>query len=194
MTETDYRGMGEKALVDRLLKSDGNAWEYVLLSVLNRIDRQRKFREMLKRTGHEPCEVVSQLYIGLVDNDYAGLRKFKGSGSFDGWLFWRARDAVKTVMGRKRWLAFVDPQDPAEPVERAESAGFSQDFRDLVADKRKARARLWKEDPEAAYSVVLAEECKLDYKSIGTLLKRPSNTIAQKISRARKRLIELENQ
>ncbi len=193
MSEVDYKGMDDKTLVGCLLKPDMNAWEHVLTGVAKRVAQQRKFSEMLKRTSHEPYEVASQLYLKLSNDDFAELKKFKGGGSFDGWLFWRVKDAVGAVIGRKRWLVTVDPQDPAMPIERAVSAGMSQEMRDLIGDKRKARTKLWAEDPEAAYSVVLAEECKLGYKHIGALLKRPPNTIAQIVSRARKRLAELES-
>lgn len=193
MSEINYGKMGDKELVDCLLKPDMNAWEHVITTVVKRIARQRKFSEMLKRTSHEPYEVASQLYLKLSAHDFAELKKFGGDGSFDGWLFWRVRDAVGALIGRRQWLVTVDPQDPAMPIERAVSAGISQEMRDLIDDKRKARTKLWTEDPEAAYSVVLAEECKLDYRHIGALLKRPPNTIAQIVSRARKRLAELES-
>lgn len=193
MSEVNYGKMGDKELVDCLLKSDRNAWEHVLVGVVSRVARQRKFSEMLKRASHEPYEVASQLYLKLSANDFAELKKFGNGRSFDGWLFWRVRDAVKAVVGWKRWLVTVDPQDSAMPIERAVSAGQTQAARDMLDDKRRARTKLWTEDPEAAYSVVLAEECQLNYKHIGALLKRPPNTIAQIVSRARKRLAELES-
>ena len=198
MAENDYRQIDDRSLVELLLRDDDKAWEHVLLSVAMRITQQRKFSEMLKRTSHEPYEAISQLCVELKGNDFARLRSFVGNGSFDGWLYWEVKRAVEIVIyGTRRKpdrIDVADPQDPAAPIERAESRGLSPATYALVADKRAARAKLWQEDPESAYALLMADECGWNYNCIGTFLKRPPNTVAQKISRARKRLRELEQE
>ena len=198
MLKTDYKQMDDKELVGLLLKNDHSAWEYVLLTVAMRVTQQRKYREMLGRTGHEPVEAITQLCKELYDNDFARLRAFEYKGSFDGWLRWEVIRAIEIVIyGKRRKPGLevpTDPQDPAAPIDRAASSGFSQEASALIADKRAARAKLWQEDPESAYALLMADECGWDYNCIGTFLKRPPNTVAQKISRARKRLRELEQE
>lgn len=224
MLETDYKQMDDKALVELLLKDDDGAWNYVLLTVAMRIVRQKKFSEMLKRKNHEPWEVLGQLNADLrgLQNDFSGLRSFKGDGKFDGWLFWQVKRSFEFVLyGSRRKedhrIVFVDPQSPTAPSEYVASSDSSQGestpasvrkgieaqswrewqenvyaIKDNINAKQEARAQLWRDDPESAYALLMADECHLDYKHIGTLLGHPHNTIAQKISRARKRLKELE--
>ena len=226
MPGTDFRQMDDKTLVGLLLEDDDRAWNHVLLTVAMRIVQQRKFSEMLGRTGHEPYEAISQLILELKgkDNGFARLRAFGFRGSFDGWLYWEVKRAVEIVVyGTKRKgdgrMVLVDPQSPASPGEHVASpdsspgergpasvrkgieAGDWRDWqesayavKDGITVKKEARARLWRDDPESAYALLMADECQLDYKHIGTLLGRPHNTVAQKISRARKRLKELERE
>ena len=224
MSKVDYKQMDDKTLVGLLLEDDNPAWEYILLTVAMRIVQQRKFNEMLRRTSHEPYEAISQLIVELKTNDFVRLKAFEFKGSFDGWLYWEVKRAVEIVVyGTKRKednrIVFVDPQSPTAPSEYAASSDSSQGestpasvrkgieaqswrewqenvyaIKDNINAKQEARAQLWRDDPESAYALLMADECHLDYKHIGTLLGHPHNTIAQKISRARKRLKELEQE
>ena len=156
------------------------------------------------------------------DNNFERLKTFEFKGSFDGWLYWEVKRAVEIVVyGTKRKednrMVFVDPQSPTAPSEYIASSDSSSGeaaptsarngieaqnwkdwqesafaIKDSIRAKKESRAQLWREDPESAYALLMADECQLDYKHIATLLNRPHNTIAQKISRARKRLKELE--
>ena len=158
------------------------------------------------------------------DNNFERLKAFEFNGSFDGWLYWEVKRAVEIVIyGTKRKednrMVFVDPQSPTAPSEYISSSDSSSGgatpesarkgieaqswkdwqesafaVKDDIRAKKEARAQLWREDPESAYALLMADESQLDYKHIGTLLSRPHNTIAQKISRARKRLEELEQE
>lgn len=199
MPQCCYSQIDDGTLVGLLLKDDDGAWNYVLLTVAMRIARQRKFAEILSRSSHEHYEVIGQLCMELKGNDYARLKSFKGVGSFDGWLYWEVKRAVEIVVygtRRKRdsRTIVVDLLGSVSPIDRAEASGVSQEVCALVADKRAARARLWKEDPESAYALLMADECGWDYTCIGMFLRRPPNTVAQRISRARKRLKELEQE
>ena len=197
--KTDFRHMSDKELVDRLLKNDHEAWEYVLTTVVMRIASQRKFSEMLSRTGHEPWEAVNELCERLYKNDFALLRTFAFMGSFDGWLYKAVHSVVTKITGltgkkdQGREVS-VDFQDPNSAVGQLEPSVSSVDVHVAVLDKRETFARFWHENQESAFIVLMKDELGMSMDAICALLNRPANTVTQMAKRAKARLAKLENE
>lgn len=195
--KTDFKQLDDKALVDRLLCNDHEAWEYVLMTVALRVANRRKFKEMLQRTGHEPLEAVTELCERLYKNDFALLRKYEFRGSFDGWLGAVVRSVVQQITGltgkesQGREVP-MDPQDPMSPLALSEQGVSSVDVHIAVMDRRDAFKRFWQENQESAFILLMKNELELPLDAIGALLNRPANTISQKAKRAEARLDELE--
>ena len=195
----DFRQMSDEELVGRLLKNDHEAWTYVLTTVVMRIASQRKFSEMLSRTGHEPWEAVTALCERLYKDDFALLRTFAFRGSFDGWLYKAVHSVVAKITGltgkkdQGREVS-VDFQDPNSTVGRLEQAVSSVDVHVAVLDKRETFTRFWRENQESAFIVLMKDELGLSMDTIGALLERPANTVTQMAKRAKARLAKLENE
>lgn len=197
--KTDFKQMDDRTLVDRLLCNDHEAWTYVLMTVALRIASQRKFNEMLMRTGHEPMEAVTKLCERLYLDDFALLRSFEFRGSFDGWLRTVVRSVVQQVTGltgkeSQGREVLADPQDPASPFALSEQSISSVDVHVEVMDRRYAFARFWRENQESAFILLMKKELGMPMDDIGALLNRPTNTVVQKARRAEARIRELETE
>jgi len=197
--ETDFKQMDDRELVARLLRNDQEAWVYVLMTVVMRMARQKKFSEMLSRTSHEPMEVVTELCERLYRNDFALLRQFGFKGSFVGWLGMAVRSVVQKITGltgkeSQGREMLVDHQDPMSAIGQAASPVSPVDLHVMVMDKRAAFARFWRENQESAFIVLMKSELHMSMDDIGALLKRPANTVTQRARRAQERLEELERE
>jgi DNA-directed RNA polymerase specialized sigma24 family protein len=184
--------MNDRELVERLLKNDQKAWEYVLLTIVMRIARQRKYSEMVARARYEPEDVVGEVYADLAGEDFAKLRTFEFRGSFDGWLRTVVLSAVQRILRKNNRESLDDPNDPTSPVGSAEQSISTVDIHLRIMDKRAAFARFWNEDSESAFIVLMRNELGLSADDVGELLGRLPNTIVQKARRAQARLRELE--
>lgn len=197
--KTDFKQMDDRSLVERLLRNDQEAWEFVLMDVALRIAAQRKLSEMLYRTGHEPMEAVTELCQRLYDDDFAILRTFAFRGSFEGWLRTVVRSAVQKVTGltgkesQGREVP-VDPQDPTSAFNDPKLSVSAVDVHIVVMDRRAAFSRFWRESPESAFVLLMKNELELPLDAIGALLGRPANTVSQKARRAEARMRELERE
>lgn len=196
---TDYKQMDDKALVERLLRNDQEAWEYVLMDVALRIARQQKFSEMLHRTSHEPMEAVTELCQRLYKDDFALLRTFAFKGSFEGWLrmvVWSVVQKVTGLTGKDNQGREIpgDPQDPTSAFNDPKLSTFPMNLHMTIMDKRAAFSRFWHEKPEGAFILLLKNELELPLDIIGVLLDRPANTISQMARRAEARMSQLEQE
>ena len=192
--KTDFKKKGDRALVERLLQNDQEAWEYVLMDVALRLANQRSFRERLYKASLEPMEAVTELCKRLYDRDFALLRKFAFRGSFEGWLRTAVHSVVNALTRKEDQGREIptDYQEPTSAVEQSEHAVSTMDLHMTIMDKRLAFSRFWRENQESAFIVLMKGELKMSMDDIGALLGRPANTVVQKAKRALARLQKLE--
>ena len=200
MVAIDFERGDDRNLVELLLANDAPAWEYVLLTVVMRLTRERRYGEMISRTGHQPFDVVNELYWQLCKDNFARLRNFAFKGCFDGWLrgeFLRAVEIVTGITGAKDRIQKADreiPMDPTDPLSaigKCSSRAIDIEMADRKMDERENFVELWRQDPESAYALLMKDELQLPSKVIGMILGRPFNTVDQKVKRARDRLKEM---
>ena len=190
----DYSLLNDHELVDLLLANDHGAWNHVLLGAALRFASQRKFREILARTRHEPMEAVAELCKNLYANGFARLRAFAFRGSFDAWLWYQVRDAVGKVarLDREGIEIPADPQDPLGPIEPAAQPAVPDGVRDRMDDVRTLFVRLWKDAPVKAWALFMRAELELPTKDIALLLDQSPANVDQLVKRGREQLKEFE--
>lgn len=178
----------ESALVARAGKGDPSAFKEIYERYKNSIAAS-----IYKITGnrHDTEELLQDTFVTA----FRKLNRFRGDGSFEGWL---RRIAVNSALGmirKYRKLSIVDPDIIAsnresQPSSASGNPARSAEYSEFETDFRQAVARL---DEEMREAFCLAVLDKKPYSDIADLLGISLSLVKVRVYRARKQLqCELE--
>jgi RNA polymerase sigma-70 factor (ECF subfamily) len=178
----------DRQLLDRCLRKEPGAWnDFVdrymglIYHVINHVAHARS----LVFSAADVEDIAAEVFLGIVDDDYATLRRFKGASSLPTYLTVIARRiCIREVVKRQRELelghvnahramvAEEEGSDEVEPIASAEEA-----------------ERMLQGLPEREAQVIRLYHLKnLTYRQIAKQLGIPVNSVGPILASARKRL------
>jgi len=183
----------DRHLIDRCLSHETGAWnDFVdrymglIYHVIDHVSHARS----LSLTSEDVEDIAAEIFLAIVDDNYAVLRRFRGASSLPTYLTVVSRRiCVKEVVKRHREealghvtapraLAGDDVSGEVEPIASAEEL-----------------ERILKDLPEREAEVVRLYHLQfLNYRQIGKQLGIPENSIGPILAKARKRMRRLAEQ
>lgn len=184
----------DRQLIDRCLRKEPGAWnDFVdrymglIYHVIHHVEHARSL--MLSSADVE--DVAAEIFLGLVDDDYAVLRRFKGTSSLPTYLTVIARRiCIREVVKRQREseLGHVSAHRTALTED-----GTSDEIEPVVSAEEVERMLQGLPDREA--QVVRLYHLKyLNYRQIAKQLSIPENSVGPILASARKRLRRMAEQ
>src|SRR3954462_12081855 len=183
----------DRLLIDRCLRREPGAWNdfvdrYIglIYHVIHHVSHARS----LSLSAADIEDIAAEVFLGLVDDEYKVLRRFKGASSLPTYLTVVARRiCVKEVIKRHREAELghtqahrssldEDPSGEAEAIATAEEV-----------------ERMLENLPDREAEVVRLYHLKyLNYRQIGKQLGIPENSVGPILARARRSLKRIAEQ
>jgi RNA polymerase sigma-70 factor (ECF subfamily) len=180
----------DRQLLDRCLHHEPGAWNDFIdryMGLIYHVIHHVSHARSVVLSDEEIEDIAAEIFLAIVDDDYAVLRRFKAASSLPTYLTVVARRVcVREVVKRHREaelghvtapraVAGDDASGEVEPIATAEEV-----------------ERMLKELPEREAEVIRLYHLKyLNYRQIGKQLGIPENSIGPILAKARKRLRRL---
>ncbi|MBL8891253.1 MAG: sigma-70 family RNA polymerase sigma factor [Planctomycetaceae bacterium] len=165
-------------LIQRCLSRDRQAWESLVdrsLRIVIQVVRHTARSRGIAISGSDQDDLVAEVFLELCKDDFATLRRFRGSSSFSTYLTVIARRVIVRNLVKRPHLT------PAElPVPESESETSS------LADLNELLQRL--NETEASLVRLHHLEGKT-YQEISKQIGIPENSIGPTLSRAREKML-----
>jgi RNA polymerase sigma-70 factor (ECF subfamily) len=203
LRRSSFRGWGgpavplldvDRQLIDRCLRHEQGAWtDFVdrYMGLIYHVIHHVAHARSLTLSEADTEDIAAEIFLGIVDDDYAVLRRFKGSSSLPTYLTVIARRiCIKDVVKRHREaeLGHVN----AHRVMVAEEEG-SGEVEPVV--KQDEVEQMLKGLPERDAEVVRLYHLKfLNYRQIAKQLGIAENSVGPILARARKHLRRVAEQ
>ncbi len=175
----------DKQLLDRCLSRQPRAWEDFVdrfLGLVIHVVQHTGQSRSLRFTQQDREDFIAEVFLGILDDDFAVLRRFRGNSSLATYLTVIARRiVVKELLSRK-----VIPGSSAASIE--EQADPSQPIEARLSDREEVSRLLSELSEEEASIVKLYHLEGKSYLEISRLVGIPENSIGPTLSRARARL------
>jgi RNA polymerase sigma-70 factor (ECF subfamily) len=183
----------DRQLLDRCLRHEPGAWNDFVdryMGLIYHVIHHVAHARSLVLSPADIEDIAAEIFLGIVDDDYGVLRRFKGSSSLPTYLTVVARRiCVREVVKRHREAelghttahrAFVgdDSSSEVEPIATSEEV-----------------ERMLKDLPQREAEVVrLYHLSYLNYRQIGKQLGIPENSVGPILTRARQQLRRVAEQ
>jgi RNA polymerase sigma-70 factor (ECF subfamily) len=177
----------DRSLIDRCVRKEPGAWtDFVdrYMGLIYHVIQHAAYARSRAVSSEDVEDIAAEVFLKIVDDDYAILRKFKGMSSLPTYLTVIARRiAVKELIKRHReqelghanaHRAFVDDGASGE-VEAIASAEEVERMLDELPERDREVVRLY----HLKYQ---------NYRQIGKKLGIPENSVGPILARARQRL------
>ena len=184
----------DRQLIDRCLTKEPGAWnDFVdrymglIYHVIHHVSHARSL--VLSQPDIE--DIAAEVFLGIVDDDYGTLRRFKGASSLPTYLTVVARRiCVKEVVKRQREAELGHAQAHRANVEDETGTGEAE----AIATAEEVE-RMLDNLPEREAEIVRLYHLKyLNYRQIGKQLGIAENSIGPILARARQRLRQAAEQ
>jgi RNA polymerase sigma-70 factor (ECF subfamily) len=183
----------DRQLLDRCLHHEPGAWNDFVdryMGLIYHVIHHVSHARSVVLTPEEIEDIAAEVFLAVVDDDYAVLRRFKGASSLPTYLTVVARRVcVREIVKRhreaelghvtaSRALVGDEGSGEVEPIATAEEV-----------------ERMLKDLPEREAEVVRLYHLKyLNYRQIGKQLGIPENSVGPILAKARKRLRRMAEQ
>lgn len=183
----------DRQLLDRCLHHEPGAWNDFIdryMGLIYHVIHHVSHARSVVLSDEEIEDIAAEIFLAIVDDDYAVLRRFKAASSLPTYLTVVARRVcVREVVKRHREaelghitvpraVAGDDASGEVEPIATAEEV-----------------ERMLKEIPEREAEVIRLYHLKfLNYRQIGKQLGIPENSIGPILAKARKRMRRVAEQ
>jgi RNA polymerase sigma-70 factor (ECF subfamily) len=177
----------DRQLIDRCLGKEPGAWNDFVdryMGLIYHVIQHVSHARSLALTPADVEDVAAEILLGIVDDDYGALRRFRGASSLPTYLTVVARRiCVKEVVKRQREAelghlsahrAIVD-EEAAGPAEAIASAEEVEQMLENLSERDAEIVRLY----HLKY---------LNYRQIGKQLGIPENSVGPILAKARQRL------
>ena len=186
----------DRQLLDRCLEGSPRAWEDFVdrfLGLVLHVVHHTASGRSITLTAEQRDDLVADVFLALVDKDYATLRRFQRNCSLATYLTVIARRTiVRQLLARSLGAAAVIPSAPtivaAEPALVAAMAASGSHHETRIEDRDQVEQLLARLDPHEADVVRMYH---LEGKSYGEISQRigmPENSVGPLLSRARAKL------
>jgi RNA polymerase sigma-70 factor (ECF subfamily) len=177
----------DRILIDRCLRHEPGAWNDFVdryMGLIYHVIHHVSHARSLVLTQEDIEDIAAEIFLEIVDSDYAVLRHFKGGSSLPTYLTVVARrTCIKQVVHRHR--------EEALGHVTASRAGVSDETSSEVEPVSTSEEveRMLKDLPEREAEVVRLYHLKyLNYRQIGKQLGIPENSVGPILAKARKKL------
>ncbi len=178
----------DKQLIDRCLRKEPGAWnDFVdrymglIYHVIHHVSHARS--TVLSAPDIE--DIAAEVFLGIVDDDYGVLRRFKGSSSLPTYLTVVARRiCVKEVVKRHRESELGHTQAHRAGIASEDGSGEAES----IASAEEVERMLENLTEREAEVVRLYHLKYLNYRQIAKQLGIPENSVGPILSKARVRL------
>lgn len=184
----------DRQLIDRCLSHEPGAWNDFVdryMGLIYHAIHQVAYSRSLALSEADVEDLAAEVFLGIVDDDYAVLRRFRRESALPTYLtviarricirevVKRHREAELGHVSAHRALASVDDDaDEAEPIASAEEV-----------------ERMLKDLPDREAQVIRLYHLKyLNYRQISKQLGIPENSVGPILAKARKRLRRMAEQ
>jgi len=177
----------DRQLIDRCLRKDPGAWnDFVdrymglIYHVIHHVSHARSV--VLSNPDIE--DIAAEIFLEIVDDDYAALRRFKGASSLPTYLTVVARRiCVKEVIKRQR-----EAELGHSSAHRAVMGEEASTEAEAIASAEEVQ-RMLEHLPEREAEVIKLYHLKyLNYRQIGKQLGIPENSVGPILAKARQHL------
>jgi RNA polymerase sigma-70 factor (ECF subfamily) len=183
----------DRQLLDRCLRHEPGAWNDFVdryMGLIYHVIHHVAHARSLVLSPPDIEDVAAEVFLGIVDDDYGVLRRFKGQSSLPTYLTVVARRlCVREVVKRHR-----EAELGHTTAHRASTGDDSSTEVEPVATAEEVE-RMLKELPEKEAEVVRLYHLNyLNYRQIGKQLGIPENSVGPILSRARLKLRRMAEQ
>jgi len=193
MTTDKYAALSDRELVALLLQEDSGAWDYLLFDVIAPLCRTRKYLEICKKFSIPFDSLVTAVWMILHKNDYKRLRIFRFGSSFKTYLYLIVREAqrneVNNVLGK---IPLELSEDDDCYTQIADRNNYdSVELKEELNAANGLLARLWLENPQQAWVLLMRNSLNLSSKEVAALLNESPANVDQLNSRAKAKMKQL---
>ena len=178
----------DRQLIDRCLRHEPGAWNDFVdryMGLIYHVIHHVAHARTLVLSPADIEDVAAEIFLGIVDDDYGVLRKFKGNSSLPTYLTVVARRiCVREVVKRHR-----EAELGHATAHRGEHRGqLGRERSEPIAAAEEVE-RMLEDLPEREAEVVRLYHLKyLNYRQIGKQLGIPENSVGPILAKARQRL------
>jgi RNA polymerase sigma-70 factor (ECF subfamily) len=178
----------DRLLIDRCLRKEPGAWNDFVdryMGLIYHVVHHVAHARSLNLPAPDVEDICAEVLLGIVDDDYAALRRFQGRSSLPTYLTVIARRiCVREVVKRRREAELGHITAPRALAAEEESSTEVEPI--MAADEVE---RLIQGLPEREAEVIRLYHLKyLNYRQIGKQLGIPENSVGPILARARTRL------
>jgi RNA polymerase sigma-70 factor (ECF subfamily) len=177
----------DRQLIDRCLGKEPGAWNDFVdryMGLIYHVIQHVSHARSIILSAADVEDIAAEVFLGIVDDDYGALRRFRGASSLPTYLTVVARRiCVKEVIKRQR-EAELGHLTAHRSIVDEETAGPAE----AIATAEEVEQML-ENLPEREAEVVRLYHLKyLNYRQIGKQLGIPENSVGPILARARQRL------
>jgi RNA polymerase sigma-70 factor (ECF subfamily) len=181
----------DRKLLNRCLERKPNSWEDfvnrflgLVVHVIHHTARSRSIRT----TSTDLEDLASEVFLAIIEDDYAVLRRFRGESSLETYLTVVARRVVVRELLKRRAVTGLR----GESLDARPSAGHSQGEQSAAEERVSNREEIERllellNEPEAEVVRLFHLEGK-SYQEISSAVGIPENSIGPTLSRARAKM------
>ena len=178
----------DRQLIDRCLRKEPGAWNDFVdryMGLIYHVIHHVSHARSIVLSSPDIEDIAAEIFLGIVDEDYGVLRRFKGGSSLPTYLTVVARRiCVKEVIKRHREAELGHLQAHRASVAEDDLSGEAE----AIASAEEVE-RMLENLPEREAQVVRLYHLKyLNYRQIGKQLGIPENSVGPILANARKRL------
>lgn len=183
----------DRNLLDRCVRKEPGAWNDFVdryMGLIYHVIQHAAHARSRLVSAEDTEDIAAEIFLKIVDDDYAVLRRFKGISSLPTYLTVIARrTAVKELIRRHR-----EEELGHTNAHRAATEDASPDDTEALASAEEVERMLEDLPPREAEVIRLYHLKYQNYRQISKRLGIPENTIGPILAKARKRLREAAEQ
>ncbi len=183
----------DRNLLDRCVRKEPGAWNDFVdryMGLIYHVIQHAAHARSRLVSAEDTEDIAAEIFLKIVDDDYAVLRRFKGVSSLPTYLTVIARrTAVKELIRRHR-----EEELGHTNAHRAATEDGSPDDTEALASAEEVERMLEDLSPREAEVIRLYHLKYQNYRQISKRLGIPENTIGPILAKARKRLREAAEQ
>jgi RNA polymerase sigma-70 factor, ECF subfamily len=177
----------DSQLIDRCLRKEPGAWNDFVdryMGLIYHVIHHVSHARSLTLSPPDIEDIAAEVFLGIVDDDYGVLRRFRGNSSLPTYLTVVARRiCVKEVIKRQR-EAELGHLNAHRAIVDEESAGHAE----AIASAEEVEQMLENLSDREAEVVRLYHLRYLNYRQIGKQLSIPENSVGPILTKARQHL------
>jgi RNA polymerase sigma-70 factor (ECF subfamily) len=183
----------DRSLIDRCLRKEPGAWNDFVdryMGLIYHVIQHAAHARSRVLSSEDIEDIAAEIFLKIVDDDYAILRRFKGSSSLPTYLTVISRRiCVKELIRRHR-----EEELSHTSAHRASMDDGAVDDIEAIVSAEEVERMLEDLPPREAEVVRLYHLKYQNYRQISKKLAIPENTIGPILAKARKRLRETAEQ